>query len=286
MRAAAAAERIRLQHPTLDPYDKDARNAAIANELNANRAAGIPAKTSYQMALQRIDRPEPQRKVINEQYGAEVRKDPTGNAKALQSAMDAEVPGFFAKAPAAPVALQAEYSRLVGVYYGMNQNIDQARKLAVQQVQTTWGVSRMNGEPELVKYPPERLNIPVDALRADVGRVAKANGFEGDPATVHLTPDAARTDSSGGRVWSMTHIDPKTGAHDVILGPNNRPVVYAVPSPPDFAKAHAAAVAQQLDAARQERDANRAESAEQIQGEKELAHFWLTTPAGRAAMAH
>lgn len=280
--AAAAAERIRAANPQLDPYNKDPRSAAIANEINANTHAGMAPAAAYQTAVQTVDRPEAQAKVIKANYAQIVKQDPNGNGKALQDAMDAQVPGLFAKAPPAPVPLQAEYSRLVSTYYGMTQNIDTARKLAVQQTQTTWGMSQMNGTPELVKYPPEKLGITPQVIRSDVAASVKAAGYAGDPSQVHLTPNS-NTDASGGRIWTLTHVDPKTGFPDVLLDQANRPLQYQVPAGPDFAKARQALIEQRIALAREQRDANRKNSADQTMYEQQLADQYLNgNPMQRA----
>jgi hypothetical protein len=275
-RAAASADRIRAANPQIDPYANDPRSAAIANEINANLHAGMAPGPAYQTAVQTVDKPTEQRKVIQSNYAALLKSDPKGNNNALQSALDAAATtGWFGHAPAAPVPLQAEYSRLVSTFYGLNGgNINSARALAARQVQTTWGVSSMNGAPELVKYPPERLGITPEAIRADVASSVKDAGYTGDPSAVHLTPNAD-TAGSGGRVWTLTHVDPQTGMSDVILGKDNRPLVYHVPSGPDFNKLRAGLVEQKIAAAREERDSVRANSAEQIMFEQQLASQYL-----------
>ena len=278
VQAAAAAERIRAANPQIDPYSNDPRSAAIANEINANLHAGMSATAAYQTAMQTIDRPRDQKEIIAKQYGAIIRQDPNGNLKALQSAMDAQVPGWFAHAPPPPVPMQAEYNRLVSTYYTLNQNIDSARSLAAKQVQTTWGVSHMNGAAELTKYPPERLGVTADIIRSDVAASVKSAGFTGDPAQVHLMPNA-NTDSSQGRNWSLVHTDPTTGLSDVLLDHNNRPLQYQVPAGADFAKARQALIEQKLTAAREQREQQRKTAAEQIPGEQELADFYLRHPS-------
>jgi hypothetical protein len=281
-RAAVAAERIRQANPQIDPYANDPRSAALANEINKNIHTGMLPTPAYQLATQTLDKPKEQREIISKNYGNLVRNDPNGNAKALQSALDAAVPGLFAKAPPAPVPLQAEYERLVSTYYGLNQDLPAARALAARQVQTTWGLSQMNGQPELVKNPPERLGVTSDMIRADVAASVKGAGYNGDPSQVHLVPNS-NTDSSQGRVWSLVHTDPTTGVSDVLLDSKNQPLVYHVPQGQDFAKARQNLIEQKLAGARAERDANRQNSAEQTMFEQQLADEYLNgNPLQRA----
>lgn len=272
--AAASAERIRSANPALDPYDKDPHSAAYANEINQNLKAGMPAQQAVQLAQQTVNRPEAERKIIEKNYSAITKQDPQGNAKALASALDAAIPhSLFGHAPAAPVALQAEYDRLVGTYYGLTSNINTARDLAAKQVRTTWSVTQMNGAPELVKYAPERLGVPADVIRNDVASSARAAGYTGDPAQIHLTPNAY-TDSTNGRVWTLTHIGPD-GAPDVLLDKDNRPLLYHVPLGQDFAKARQALIDQKIAAARAQRDRDRANAAEPSPVEQQLSQMYL-----------
>jgi hypothetical protein len=94
---------------------------------------------------------------------------------------------------------------------------------------------------------------------------------------LHLTPNA-NTDASGGRIWSLTHVAPD-GAQDILLGPNNRPLQYSMPSTQNFAQARQALIDQKLDRARQQRDFDRQTSLDQIPGEKQLADHYLRTNA-------
>lgn len=272
--AAAAGERIRAANPGLDPYDRDPRSAALASEINSNLKTGIAPPQAVQLATQTINRDEGERKIIDKNYSNIIRQNPDSNRKALQSALDAATPGLFAHAPAVPIAMQAENDRLVSTYYGLTQNIDTARTLAAKQMQTTWGVSRANGSPELMKYPPERLGVTPDMIRSDVASSAAGAGYTGDASQIHLTPNAY-TDSTNGRVWTLTHVDPQTGQPDVLLDNRNQPLMYHVPQGQDFAKARQQLINQKLDAARAERDQQRKNSAEQIQGEQQLADQYL-----------
>jgi hypothetical protein len=281
-RAAASAERIRAANPQLDPYDKDTRSAALASEINSNLKVGMGPQQAVQLATQTVNRDEGERKIIDKNYAKIIQQNPDSNRKALQSALDAATPGLFAHAPAVPVAMQAENERLVSTYYGLTQNIDTARQLAAKQIQTTWGVSRMNGQAELTKYPPERLGVSSDVIRSDVASSAAAAGYTGDASQIHLTPNAY-TDSTNGRVWTLTHVDAQTGMPDVLLDKNNQPLMYHVPQGQDFAKARQSLINQKIAAARAERDQQRQNASDQMMFEKQLADQYLgATPAQRA----
>lgn len=284
-RAAAAGERIRAANPQIDPWANDPKAAAIANSITTNLHAGMAPTAAYQLAVQQADIPPAQKEIVRQNYAQAVRANPGGNLKALQGALDSEAPGWFAHAPPAPVPMQAEFNQLTSTYYTLNGgNLDAARKLAAKQVQTTWGVSHMNGTPELVKWAPERLGVTPEQIRADVASSVQATGYSGDPAQVHLVPNA-ETDASAGRVWGLVHTDPTTGLSDVILNSRNQPVVYHVPAPPDFAKAQQARFDERLAQARQLRADQRKNTEDRIQGEEELANQYLSGNPQQRAMA-
>ncbi len=272
--AAASAERIRDANPALDPFDKDARTAALSFEINKNVKLGLPAVKAVQMAMANMAQDKSQAEIITKNYNKELRSDPGGNTKTLQKTLNSATPGIFSKAPPVPIQMQAENEQLVSTYYSMTQNMDTARQLAEKQLRTSWGVSNMNGKPELVKYPPERLGVTSDIIRSDLADHAKAVGFTGDPAELQLVP-GPYTDSSGGRAWRVEHADPKTGVRDVVLDKNNVPIGYVIPTGIDFEKTRQALLDKKIAVAKAERDAARKTDAEQINGEKELADHWL-----------
>lgn len=282
-RAAASAERIRSQNKDLDPYDKDPKAAATASMIDANLKSGMSAVRAVTLARQTLDRDEGQRKVIDAQYKKLVEQSPGANTKALQSALDSATPGMFNRAPnvSANPGLVAENDRLVGMFYGLTQDIDKSRQLAAQQIQTVWGVQHVNGAPELVKHPiPDKL-API--VRADLAERAKGSGFAGDPAELRLVPNSF-TDSSDGRIWAVHHVDPKTGLEDVLLDDKNRPLAYSLPSTQQaFDGAVQALEDKKIAAAKAEREAKIKNRADQMLFEQQLADQYLTGGGRRAA---
>jgi len=273
--AAGLAAKIQGVNPTADSFVSNPRLAAISGLINDNVKAGLPVTQAYTMALRAVDIPEGERKVRDQNYGAAVKSTNNTNSAALQQQLDKATPGMFAHSPPAPIPMQAEFDSLTRQYYDQTGNIGKARDLAGADVQKTWGVSTVNGSPELQKYPVSDAQVPT--VRADIATSAKAAGYDGDPLQLHLTPNA-NTDASGGRIWSLTHVAPD-GAQDILLGPNNRPLQYSMPSTQNFAQARQALIDQKLDRARQQRDFDRQTSLDQIPGEKQLADHYLRTNA-------
>lgn len=270
--AAALAAKIKGVNPEADAFVKNPKLAALASLIQDNTKAGLPPVQAYQMAVQTTDISPEARKARDASYKVELGKHGT-NTLALQNALDAATPGIFAHAPTAPRAMTIENDRLVSEFYDKTGDLVKARALAAAQLRTTWGVSSVNGAPDLMKYPIPNSMVPV--VRASIATNAKEAGYAGDPADVKLTPNA-NTDSSGGRMWTLTHVDPKTGDSDAILGGNNRPLVYALPSGPDFAKAHQDLVDGKLAAARSLRATQRQTSIDRNKFEERLSSVYLS----------
>ena len=277
--AAALAAKIQGVNPTADVFVSNPKLAALTSLINDNLKAGLSPQQSYSLAVGKTDASAEVRKLRDSNYGKALTAQGP-NAVALQRALDAATPGAFSHSPPAPIAMQAEYDNLTREFYDQTGDLNKARDIATTQLKQTWGVSSVNGQPELMKHPvPESL---VPTVRADIASSAKDAGYDGDPSQIHLIPNN-NTDASGGRMWSMVHVDSQTGLNDVLLDKNNRPLQYALPSGPDFAKARQALIDSKLAAARAERDAQRQNSADQIKFEQQLSNFYLNNPTARSA---
>jgi hypothetical protein len=128
------------------------------------------------------------------------------------------------KVPDVPTAMAAEFADLTKQYfYHTNGNLDQARKLALNDLKGTWGVSQVNGTRELMKYAPERMfpNLSVDDIRKDIAT-------EGYGASRLV--ESPETGSSGGKIWSLAEKD-QFGAWDVVRDERGMPLRYQLPEP-------------------------------------------------------
>lgn len=281
--AAALAARITGVNPNVDVFNKSPRLAALAHLVSDNLAAGMPAQQAYALARSIRDIPPEQRKIRDATYG-QALKAQGPNADYLQKQLGHEASGFlgFSHSLPVPVAMQAQFDGLTREYYDETGNLQSARDLAAKQLGQQWGPSKVNGSVELMKYPIPDNMVPV--VRSDIATDAKAAGYNGDPSSIHLVPNSY-TDASGGKVWGLVHTDPKTGLSDVLLDKNNRPLVYKLPSGPDFIAARQRLIDEKLAQARQERADWRANSAEQITYEKQLSDEMLSGNPAQRAMA-
>lgn len=279
--AAATSKRLQDANPTAAPYENDPKLSVLSTLINDNLATGMPVVQAYQYARAQTDQTPEQKKLIEQTYGKQKYADT--NLDALRSTLKTSPqisPHWYSGLPAEPpISMQAEYEQLVRQNFGYSQNIDTARAVAGKQILQQWGATRMNGTPELVKYPPENAGISPAIIRQDVATSAAGAGYTGDPTQIRLVP-IPDTNRTQGRVWGLEHVAPD-GTHDVLLDSKNRPLQYALPGGQDFAKAKAAIVAAGLDDARRQARAERESAADAIKGEQQLAEFYLT-PAGSA----
>jgi hypothetical protein len=130
--------------------------------------------------------------------------------------------------PAAPLGMRDEFDSLVRTYFDYtNGDITRARSLAWNDIRGTYGVSTVNGEPEILKWAPELVFKGVDpaVIRSDVQAAAKGAGVESD---VRLTPSKVTADS-GGLLWDISTVD-ENGYTEIVLDEKNRPLTYAIPT--------------------------------------------------------
>jgi hypothetical protein len=274
--AAALAAKIQGVNPSADTFVSNPHLAALSNLINSNLKAGMPAQQAYQLANNQTQVTPDIQKTRDARFTQAIKTTNATNVQALQKELDAATPGLFSHSPAAPIEMQAQNDSLVRQYFTQTGDINKARELAVQQLQKTWGVTTVNGTPEIQQYPIKDQDVP--AVRADIASSAASAGYTGDPSQIHVTPNA-NTAASNGRIWSLTHVA-ADGTADILLDNNNRPLQYHLPESQDFAKVRDQRIAAQLDEARKQRDFERSVSTDQIKGEQQLSDYYLT-PQGK-----
>jgi hypothetical protein len=220
---ALNAERLAQANPTVDIFN-DKHLEAISRQISDGIHSGLDQQTAYTLAETRAARASKDQAGLDKSYSKILKDYPDANAGALTNALSTSPaiksqlpPGrFFGSAgvPDAPPQMQAEFNSLVKQFYDSNSDIAQARALAGRAITRTWGVTQVNGAPELTKYPLEQTsNTPAPAIRDDVAKSARAAGYTGDPANLHLIPDPVLGDRG---VANVEHVDPVTGIHDVL----------------------------------------------------------------------
>lgn len=277
--AATLADRIQKSNPQADLYAQDPKLESLSSLISDNVRAGLNPVQAYQMAVQQTTVNSGEAKVRNEAYAAAIKNQNQGNPDAantvaLQKQLNTNLsPGIFSgNAPNAPVPMQAENDSLVRQYFAATGDLPKAQELAGKQILKTWGLSTVNGAKEIVKYPIPDRDVPL--VRADIAKTAQSLGYTGDPNDLKLTPSPL-TDQSQGRFWTLTHTDAQ-GVTDTLLDSKNQPIQFDVRQTSQaYAKQKQDLINQKLDAARKDRDFQRSQAAEQIQGEQQLSNMYL-----------
>jgi hypothetical protein len=228
--AANAIRRWADAAPAAYAYFDDPQLKANAEAIDGMVRAGVPGAKAVEIArANTYDIPEARKKALDADYTKQ--KYAGSNANFLQSSMnsddnfDREV---IPNAPQAPLAMQDEYNALVRTYFDhTNGDIRRARDLAWHDLRGTYGVSTVNGAPQILKHAPELVFPGIDpaVIRSDIDASAKAAGV---PGKAILTPSSDTADT-GGIVWKLTTID-GDGYVEVLLDEKNRPIKYAIPT--------------------------------------------------------
>lgn len=215
------------------------KERAMALQISDSTKAGTDPVTAVTMARENATLSSTQRQMLDEQWKAKTGFafgkqtaliDPSWIRSGLSDDPRYNPPGLFSgSVPQPPDQMSAEYAHLVRDYfYHTGGNVDQAQRLAVTDLKSTWGVSEVNGKRELMKYAPEQMfpGLTSDIIHKDIGATLKDAGVETTGA-VKLA-ESPSTASSGGRVWNLTAPD-KFGAYDVLRDDEGMPLKYALP---------------------------------------------------------
>lgn len=260
--AANAMARWSDAAPAAYTYFDDANMKAFAEQLDGFTRAGMKPEEATKQAHDNVyTMPKERRDRLDAQYKKE--KYAADNPSQLQSRLNSDDSfdrALLGGAPAAPTmagvgarAMADEYELLVRSYYDKtNGDVTAARDLAWKDIRGTYGYSTVNGAPEILKYAPELEypGIDVNVIRSDAVEAAKQLGVESN--NVRLVPNT-KTGRTRGLEWELHYTD-ADGFEDVVLGPDNRPARYEIPT--DTARYLAA----QEDAKRKSVDAARTES--------------------------
>jgi hypothetical protein len=220
--AAKAAElyaRIGEANPVAFGRAVDDTTRALASQINDAVRAGAPAARAVELARKNVSRSSAEIEGLKTLYRAENNKIEKDNPKLLASLLssdDTYDPTVFGSAPDAPPALQGEFNQAVERYFGLvNGDAEKARELAFQDVKRKWGLSKVNGKPELMPYAPEAMypGLTPEVIRADISRTflgeraepAAAQGLRASGnIDLHARPVVKNADGSISTVRSMS----------------------------------------------------------------------------------
>jgi hypothetical protein len=220
IKAAAAArlqERLYTANPGADVYQEDSKSAAVGDAIQRNLDANMSPQQAYDMARNQIDVPKDVQDQRKLEYSDAVRTAIDKNAKNANADMlrsklkDSGIGGehWYGNdvPPEASPAMRAEYEGLTKEFYARTGKIDQAQDLAFKQVQKSWGLTSVNGTPELMKWGPSAAETPI--IRDGIAQTMSALQLKDDPSTVKLTPFGG-TNLTQGRLWNLQRADGTT----------------------------------------------------------------------------
>lgn len=263
--AADAVDRMRSAAPLSYRYlDDDSSLARMADAIMDAKRAGVPAQLAVEQARKLQSMGPAEKKELEEKWRTfapfgksddaieGVLRQEVKNQPGLQG--DHELAGFhYSSMPSTlPAAMQAEYGQLTRRYFNTNGgNLGPALDAAARDVGTVWGVTGVNGDPEITKYPIERMFkddegraifSPKD-IRSDLNSQVGSNPEhfqKWDPVKGALAPfkpgdddlklvPIPQTETSGGVRWGVVYHNPDTDVTESVFGPRGEPLTYDVP---------------------------------------------------------
>jgi hypothetical protein len=165
--------RVNEANPRAWNYADDPRIGAMVDQVNTFMKSGIVTERAFEMAHRNVyERTDAERALLQDQYRVAIKDD--DNSAALQDELDSDENfdrALFSGAPQAPLAMQAEFDSLVNQFFQLNNgDLVAARRMASDTVRATYGYTTVNGEPELMKYAPEKMfpGMTPEVIRNDV----------------------------------------------------------------------------------------------------------------------
>lgn len=203
---------------TLEYLDGDTK--AFGLQVSQMMDAGTPAELAVETVRKNVyETKANERSALDARY-KEQTKNSAGMLKSMLNSDDAYDPTVFGSAPPVPAGMQGDFDALTRQYFTVNGgNLGGARQMAYRDLQSRWGRTEANGEPQIMKYPPERFGIPPELVRQEM-----REHFGARADRLHIVPDAdtgrAMIDPESGEVlpvsYAIVEIDPKTGFLNVL----------------------------------------------------------------------
>lgn len=260
MSAVDAIDRVRAASPRGFQYlDDDGKTGAMADSIDRLTKAGVDPAQAISMARANAAAGDNDRKRLDELWkNAKV----FGNSdSAIEGVLKAQInsdPRLSEHhwltpnaVPPIPPAMQADYYAATRSYFNYNGgNALAARQSAARDIGTTWGLTQMNGEPELTRYAPERMfrapdggpGLTAEDIRTDLAQtVVKSPDafmhydaekramvpFHVKPEGLQLTESPA-TALTSGRAWGLSYKD-DDGVTEALYGKDGKPLEYHLP---------------------------------------------------------
>lgn len=286
---AAKAARLfdvldRTNHAAYE-YGTDATVRAQAYGINEAVKAGASPEASVEQQRE-LDKMDPaQRKLLDERWKNLkphgdaweafdkdlIRNGLAGDEHFTQRTFIGTHPA--SSVPQIPDEMAGEFAaRAKEYFYLRGGNLNQAQQLALADLKRVWGVDTINGDRTIMKYAPGRMHpeIPEADIRRDLDNIA------GDESRLQ---EFGGTGTSQGMQWWVMKPD-QFGAYSPVLGSNNMPRVYELPTGGGLAALREQAAAAETRARVQQRIEGR------IQQEREESEAEERTDIAQTSMPH
>lgn len=244
-RAAQTLQRMGDANPRGVGFAVDEHTKALAMMVNEAVHAGTDPTAAVEHARTVAALPEADRTRLDQIYRAKqyTQKSENDLTSLLKDTDNGFRSHFWQGIPDVPPEMTGEFEQLRSQYFKLTGgNVDQAGKLAVQDMKNIWGISEVNGPKEFMPFAPEAMNpgLTTSGVRADME--ASAKGHTADPSKVRLIATADTYQSNGQR-WGLG-IPDQFGAFNVLTDEKGRMIPYQIPNgqqafKSDFAKASA-----------------------------------------------
>lgn len=244
--AANTLQRMADANPRGFPYAMDDKTKAMAKIVNDATIAGTDPQAAVQHARDVTSLPDAEKTRLEQIYNANSGAIKNRAVGDLNSQLKDPENGFRAHfwngIPDVPPQMQGQFEELRSNYFKLTGgNVDQANKLATQDLKNTWGISQVNGPKEFLQFAPEAMNpgLTTEAVRADLE--ASAKGHTDDPTKVRLLTTADTYQSNGQR-WGLGVLD-KFGTYSALTDSKGRVIPYQLPTATQGARDQAAKAA-------------------------------------------
>lgn len=259
----------------------DADTKALAGLIGSMVNAGTDPKEAVQIARERvIDANPAQIKARSDAYSVGANALGKNSTAALKDFIDRDMDTWLTAQPEPTQALDLDFRQLAEKYFVRVGDIDLAHELAWKDLRRVYGVSEVNGQKQVIAFPPERFGISTEDVRSDIGAFLQKHP-QADGSTVDdiiIVPDAltlrqVNNIADGAAVSPSYRMVTKSG--DVVVNADGVPQRYTLPSGNDLAKriteAQEAAkrgAQESIDQARANREAARRRADWRKQGER------------------
>lgn len=260
MQAVDAIDRVRAASPRGFAYlDDDGKTGAMADSIDRLTKSGVDPAQAVTMARANAAAGDSDRKRLDALWGQAnpfgPRDDNIANVLKGQINSDPRLSEYHwykpNAVPAIPPAMQADYYAATRAYFNYNGgNKDAAQAAAARDIGNTWGLTRMNGEPQITRYAPERMfrapnggpGLTAEDIRTDIQQTVLKSpeafqhwdpekramtAFHVEPGNVQLV-ESPQTALTSGRTWGLSYMT-EAGVTEALYGKDGKPLAYNLP---------------------------------------------------------